>query len=326
MGGVSQLIRVGTLFSKSMIRPALLTSVFGVFWATLGFKYFGVYGWWLFLVLPCCLGILSVALFNPKQQQPLGQCLTVSLLSVVLTGLVMMAIAAEGLVCLLMAIPLAIPLALLGAWLAYSLQHRFFKTKSNQIIALLVMVGVSQGLMQVEAAFRPTIPLHSVTSRIVVNAPAQAVWDAFVHFKPIRHRPTEPWFLLGIAYPIKAHLKGTGVGAVRYCEFSTGAFVEPIDVWQPPYKIHFSVQQQPDVLRELSPYPSLHPPHLNEFLRTRAGEFKLQPLANGQTELVGTTWYTQRLWPQFYWLGLADFIIHQVHMRVLTHIKADAES
>ena len=46
--------------------------------------------------------------------------------------------------------------------------------------------------------------------------------------------PTDWLFRVGIAYPMRARIQGTGVGAVRYCEFSTGAFIEPIEVWKEP--------------------------------------------------------------------------------------------
>jgi hypothetical protein len=43
--------------------------------------------------------------------------------------------------------------------------------------------------------------------------------------------PQEAIFKLGIAYPMRAQIAGHGPGAIRHCVFSTGAFVEPIEVW-----------------------------------------------------------------------------------------------
>lgn len=40
----------------------------------------------------------------------------------------------------------------------------------------------------------------------------------------------------------------------------------------------------------------------------------------------GTTWYRHGLWPSSYWKLWADAILHRIHLRVLRHIAAGAES
>lgn len=60
--------------------------------------------------------------------------------------------------------------------------------------------------------------------------------------------PVEWIFRAGIAYPIRAEMRGSGSGAERYCVFSTGAFVEPIQAWDEP--------PPPQIFRDLeSPAP-----------------------------------------------------------------------
>lgn len=79
-------------------------------------------------------------------------------------------------------------------------------------------------------------------------------------------------------------------------------------------------------MEEWSPYSHIHPPHLHGFLVSNGGQFLLTPLPNGGTRLEGATWYHHGLWPAAYWRLWSDPIIHQIHMRVLTHIRAEAES
>src|SRR6185436_19561820 len=110
------------------------------------------------------------------------------------------------------------------------------------------------------------------------------------------------WFFRqGIAYPVRARIDGRGVGAVRHCEFSTGAFVEPITAWEEPSRLAFDVTSQPPPMTEWSPYQDLHPPHLDSTIRSRRGEFRLIALPGGRTRLEGRTWYTLSLYPQLYW-------------------------
>ncbi|MGH7221754.1 MAG: hypothetical protein ACRELF_00845, partial [Gemmataceae bacterium] len=129
----------------------------------------------------------------------------------------------------------------------------------------------------------------------------------------------------GIAYPQRAEIHGTGVGAVRHCVFSTGTFVEPIDVCDPPSRLRFRVTEQPEPMHEWSPY-SIHPPHLHHYLVCREGQFLLEALPGGRTRLIGTTWYSNRMWPAVYWNLWSDTIIHRIHLRVLKHIQQLAEA
>ena len=125
---------------------------------------------------------------------------------------------------------------------------------------------------------------------IEIDAPAAVVWEHVTSFSEITAAP--PWyFRTGLAYPLRARLEGSGVGAVRHCEFTTGAFVEPITVWDAPRRLAFDVIAQPPPLHEWSPYSRVYAPHLDGFFRTSHGEFRLVALDGGthaarRTDLV----------------------------------------
>ena len=100
-----------------------------------------------------------------------------------------------------------------------------------------------------------------------MNAPPEKVWNHVVTFSELP--PAEDWlFSLGIACPTCATIEGTGVGAIRHCNFTTGAFVEPITVWDEPNRLAFDVISQPPPMKELSPY-DIHPPHLDGHLESK---------------------------------------------------------
>jgi hypothetical protein len=165
--------------------------------------------------------------------------------------------------------------------------------------------------------------LRSVTTSIIINAAPEEVWKSVTSF-PQLQEPTELIFKTGIAYPINATLNGSGVGAVRHCNFSTGSFVEPITVWEEPRLLKFSVEEQPTPMKELSFY-DIEPTHLHGYWISKEGQFKLTPLANKRTLLEGTTWYVNKIKPDLYWTLWSDFIVHAIHERVLQHIKGQAE-
>ena len=163
-----------------------------------------------------------------------------------------------------------------------------------------------------------------VMTAIEIDAPAEAVWEHVTSFSDIT-APPRWYFRTGLAYPLRARLEGSGAGAVRHCEFTTGAFVEPITVWDAPRRLAFDVIAQPPPLQEWSPYTRIYAPHLDGFFRTSRGEFRLVALDGGRTRLEGRTWYTLDMQPAMYWSAIADTILHAIHGRVLEHIKSEAE-
>src|SRR5262249_3998340 len=138
--------------------------------------------------------------------------------------------------------------------------------------------------------------------------------------------PDDWAFRTGLAYPVRAQIEGQGTGAVRRCEFSTGPFIEPIEVWDEPRLLRFAVTSNPPPMQEWNPLAEIHPPHLDKFLVAHRGEFRLTELPGGRTLLEGTTWYQHHLWPAAYWRLWSDLIIHRIHRRVLDHIKRSAET
>ncbi len=102
---------------------------------------------------------------------------------------------------------------------------------------------------------------------------------------------------------------------------STGSFVEPVRIWDPPHRLAFDVTEQPDPLIELSPYHGVHPPHLKDTFLSVRGEFEIVSISETESRLIGRTWYTVDMGPRIYWKRWTDAIIHRIHMRMLNHIQ-----
>jgi hypothetical protein len=163
-----------------------------------------------------------------------------------------------------------------------------------------------------------------VVSEVTIAAPPEVVWQNVIGFSELPP-PDEFLFAFGIAYPVRAVIRGEGVGAVRHCVFSTGPFVEPVTVWEPPHRLAFDVTAQPQGMRESSPYNHVYAPHLDGYPQSERGEFRLIRTPGGHTRLIGTTWYRLELFPQMYWTPMSDAAIHAIHVRVLAHIRALSE-
>lgn len=303
---------------------ALLT-VGATVWSVQGL---GNYGWGLFVGLPFCVGLASVLVYGYHESRTLGSCLLVSLLSITLTCVMIIGFAVEGLICIVMAAPLGALFALFGGFMGYLIQLRDPASPESPRVytthAFAAVVLALPALMLLENSVRVAPPLRAVRTSVVIDAPPERVWPQLVAFAELPP-PQELLFKTGIAYPVRAEIEGRGVGAIRHCVFSTGAFVEPIEVWDEPRLLKFGVTAQPPIMDEMSPYPHLDPPHLNNYLQSRRGQFSLTPVAGGRTHLEGTTWYENNFWPGVYWNLWSDHIIGRIHGRVLGHIKHLAE-
>ena len=320
--GTRQLRCWPTGFWSSGVLAVCLTSTGAMLLVSLSVDYFESYGWAVFVALPFTMGLGGSVLYGTGRPRPIKDHLSLGCATCLVTAALLIIFAIEGVICLIMAAPIWLPLVMLGSLTGAAIANSTDRRQPLNIVLLLVfslpfMIGL-------EAAFPRPNRLTEVRTRVVVAADPATVWGVVTAFPPL-DPPSGYLFRSGIAYPISARIEGEGVGAVRYCEFSTGAFVEPITTWDEPRVLAFDVVDQPAVMNEWSVYRHLEPPHLHGFLISERGRFDLKPLGDGSTELSGTTWYRQRLWPDTYWRWWTDFIVSRIHQRVLDHVKAESE-
>ncbi|MBM3847278.1 MAG: DUF805 domain-containing protein [Verrucomicrobia bacterium] len=284
----------------------------------------GTYGSGLFVALPAAQGFLAALLYGARRHRTLKECVGVALASVAVTGFAMLAFAFEGLICLIMAAPIALILAVLGAIAAFFILL-VARPSKTLVPAFFAAAGLPSAWIAQEAATVPRPEVFQITTSVDIDAAPLVVWEHVVRFSELPP-PTELIFRFGIAYPMRAEIVGTGPGAIRTCHFSTGPFVEPIEIWEEPVLLRFSVTSNPAPMEEWTPYPHVHPPHLEGFMKSQAGQFRLVALPGGGTRLEGTTWYEHGLEPARYWRAWSDWIIHAIHLRVLKHIKQESET
>lgn len=279
------------------------------------------YGAMLFLGLPFVLGFEAGYVFNRKQDQGAVATYGIVSLALGLAGMMLLVFALEGSLCLLLTLPIAWPIALFGATFGRALSvERIPRSGSGTLASALLLLP----LMGLEARVATPAEFEVVTT-VEVDAPPERVWPNVIGFGDLP--PPDNWvFATGIAYPVRAELEGTGVGAVRRCEFSTGAFVEPITAWEPLVRLAFDVREQPLPMAEWSFYRKVQPPHLAHSFRSLRGEFRLSKLPGGRTRLEGHTWYALELAPAPYWRLWCDWIVHRIHERVLAHVKRLSEA
>jgi uncharacterized membrane protein YhaH (DUF805 family) len=269
----------------------------------------------LFLGVPFTVGYISSYIYNYRHSRPPGESIMVALASVSIAGGALIVFALEGAVCVMMALPIAWVVAWPGAMLGRVMARRATYAAGTLALVVPLFVGVEP---------RAIPPTHEVITVVEIAAPPEVVWRHVVSF-PELPPPTELLFRVGVAAPTRARIEGTGVGAVRYCDFTTGSFVEPITAWEENRVLAFDIVAQAPPMTEWSPYSDVNPPHLDGYFRATHGEFRLSPLPRGRTRLEGRTTYVVDMFPQRYWTLPAGRIVAAIHERVLRHIAALAE-
>lgn len=193
--------------------------------------------------------------------------------------------------------------------------------RSERSVAILLLLPPAGIPWDIHA----TPPVFEVRTEVTIASAPERIWKHVIAF-PDLPEPEEWYFRAGLAYPKRAWVDGSGPGATRYCEFSTGPFVEPIEVWDAPNLLRFRVTENPAPMQEWSPYAQMLPEHLHGYMISKQGQFRLTRLAENRTLLEGTTWYQHGLWPAEYWRWWSDAVIHRIHLRVLNHIRELAEA
>ena len=161
------------------IPPSLKSTLLGVLapvaigLGMIGFSVQGIelYGAALFFATPFVMGLTTAIVYNRRHVHPLGATIGLALLGIVITGAATMLFALEGLLCLLMAAPIAMTLAALGALVGWALAAQGRRTAvpvTMVILALPLLTGAEAKVA--------TPTLREVTTSVVIDAPPEAVW------------------------------------------------------------------------------------------------------------------------------------------------------
>lgn len=302
-----------TAISITFVIASLLTII--------GIYGIGQYGIALFILTPLFVGISSTAIYGYNHHITKMTAFTISVVTISLMTLALLIFAIEGIICIAMATPIALLLIWLGSIIGrYMLSKRPTSTMTTLILLSLFIPLTGFVENKTESVENNII---SITTSVKINASRETVWENVIVF-PELNPPTEFLFKAGIAYPINATIEGKGEGAIRYCNFTTGSFIEPITKWDEPNLLSFDVKQSPQPMKELS-FWDVDAPHLHDYFVSKKGQFKLIKISENETLLEGTTWYYNKIKPNFYWNLWSDYIVHEIHNRVLTHIKQTSE-
>lgn len=150
---------------------------------------FGAYGWGLFVMTPFLVGLTSGYLVNEQSDLGASTTMKLAIAAAGLGSLALVVLALEGLVCIILAAPLAIPLVMLGGVLGRQLAIARHDRRNP-----LVSVAILPMIFMLEAAMPPEAPIVT-QHEIEIAAPVERVWQALISSEPIApaHRAFLRW-------------------------------------------------------------------------------------------------------------------------------------
>ncbi len=298
----------GVLAGVAIIVAAVLVSALAM----------GSYGCSLFVSTPFLVGVTTGYLANRRLFLSWGATVRLVLAAAALGTAVLVALALEGIVCILLAAPLGAVAALVGGAAGRAVARAVHGNRRP-----LASVALLPALFALEAAVPPALPIAAHAS-VDIGAPPAAVWKALTGNDAITVSPGLVG-AAGLAYPLRGRLLGRGVGAIRLGEFLTGTARERVTEWAPGRRLGFAVLSQPPAMEEMSPYRRVRSPHVHGYFSTAATRFTLTPLPGGRTRLRVEARHMLRIEPALYWEPLARLAIHLNMARVLGDVRKKAE-
>jgi len=266
------------------------------------------YGTMPFVGIPFFIGFFTVVFINYRSRLTIREAIGYSILAISLGLLFVTVTYIEGILCVLMAAPIVLALSALGGVFAYSI-CQFNQINKNSafksIFLLPLFLLFDSGLIS-----QNLDNLDKTVSIIKIQAHPTIVWQNVVEFRPIEDK-WDGLFSNHLPKLDHAVIDSPGVGGLRKCVFDQGIFYEPITVWEKPRNLTFGVD------RQIEKY--------SQYLETTQGQFLIEPQPDGSSKLIGTTWYKIKLHPKTYWKMWANYIMHKIHMRALSHIKQLSE-
>jgi hypothetical protein len=148
----------------------------------------------------------------------------------------------EGIICLIMAIPIFVFLSWMGAVFYHLLSKRMEMPGENRAMVALLLLPICAA--PIESRFHPGVRASTTLSQIEIEAPSATVWRNIIRVPRIAKSeiPLSLSMVMGFPDPVEATLSHEGMGGVRRASFQGNVlFTETIDAWDEGRMLSFSI-------------------------------------------------------------------------------------
>jgi len=318
--------------NKSRLRLLLLGSAVGVVYG-LAIRFSlnsNVFNWlggamtWAFLFgVPFAMGFITIFVIERRQALRFWVWVVWPWIPILAGALGTLLAFLEGMICIVMFLPIALFCASLGGIMAGVIADRLGGSK-DLIAGAVLLFPLAFGPWEHHVLYSKEI--HTTANYVDIHAPSPVIWSNIERVPAIRpgELPQSWSHRIGFPNPVEATLPYEGIGGVRHATFSGGVlFIETIDTWEIQRRLGFSIKAQTDQI----PNTTLdkHVRVGGPFFDVLHGEYRLEPLDSGVIRLHLSS--QQRLSTDFNWYARiwSDATMSALQGRILKVIGARCE-
>jgi len=265
------------------------------------------YGLSFFVFLPFTLGyILGKSTIKTFSLWGLLISLAIFFILLIAGGL-------EGMVCILMAMPLIIIAIALGAFVKNRIKKYRKSNKHDNLIKSSILpfcLFLTFGFIETELT-KNEQAIIEIKSEIILPYSTVQVYETI---KSVDTLDAEKPFLMKLDLPIpqKCVLEEEKVGGLRTCYFEDGQIIERITELEKGKILKMDVIDYQLTGRK--------------WLGFKEAIYLFDELDNGRSKMTRITTYTSELYPRFYWRLLEKIGIEQEHEYVFSNLKKDLKN
>lgn len=278
---------------------------------------------WFLAILPAYLCALICYVGDPDHNRPSSFYWYVPPIFVGIISWGSIVFFHEGLICLIMLVPIWLCFGWLGAFLLRWLYKR--PTNPGVFHSSLLLLPLMSGVVESQIP----IPYENVTltREIVIHATPEEIWPYTVsneNISEVEGRWTFTHNIVGIPRPRKTELKEEGVGALRTAYWGDKInFDEKITQWQPGRVLGWSFSFENNSLQD---YIDNHISPDGEFLKVDKGSYNITPLTEDATLVTLRTNYIAKTHVNIYAKFWGEILLGDIQNNVLEIIKHRAEA
>ncbi len=294
--------------NKELIFSIIISSLF--LWIGFFLLHTGmiVYGVSFFIILPFVLGYIF-GNYGNRNDKIRGLVIAICLFL-----LILFIVELEGLICILMSLPLIIICIYLGI-LTNIAKNKIKKEKDEQEdllkksifpFCLFLFLGITEGV-----ANKQIKDVNEVRTEIILEYSSEEVYETIKSVDTL-DAPKPFLMRLDLPVPLKCLLEEEKVGGIRRCFFEKGDIVERVT------KLEKAKILQMDVIE----YNLTG----RTWLGFKEAIYTFEDLGDSACKMTRITTYTSELHPRFYWEPLEQLGISQEHEYVFRNLVKDLKN
>ncbi len=275
-------------------------------------------------LLPMTLGFLTAHFGAQKQKRTFAFYVFAPQLTALASMVCAITIGWEGLICMILALPVYMFMGGVGGVIAYLL-HEVLKARDGKLPMMFTAFSfiLPPGSALIENMQPLPLELHKVHTEIVIEAPREKVWSKIIRVEPITEPTTGVFYRMGFPKPIEASLSKEGVGGVRHARFEKDlVFIETVDEWKSEERLSFAIEVDPNA----TPLTTLdqHVTVGGEYFDVMRGTYWIEPRANDMLLHLESEFRLSTNFNRYagFW---GEFLMRDIQMSILRVIKDRCE-